>query len=165
MFFRIWSKYGKIRTRKTPNRDTYHTVIILNLCLYVKISIILSISSFQIIMNPLTTWNVSVFGVILVRIFPHSCISPYSVRMLQNADQNNFRYGHFLRSVYENFLLILLWTNNKYSIHLDNTVTKIWRIFVSIRHHDKVLTLFLQNVFMVCKTPWKFVHKFQTTHL
>ena len=77
----------------------------------------------------------------------------YSVRMLQNADQNNFKYGHFLRSVYENFLLTLLWTNNKYSIHVDNTVAKIWRIFVSIRHHDKVLTLVLPNVFMVCKTP------------
>ena len=104
-------------------------------------------------MNHLTTRNVSVLGVIQVRIFPHSCISPYSVRMLQNADQNNFKYGLFLRSVYENFLLTLLWTNNKYSIHVDNTVAKIWRIFVNIRHHDKVLTLVLPNVFMVCKTP------------
>ena len=26
-------------------------------------------------------------------------ISPYSVRMRENADQNNSRYGHFLRSV------------------------------------------------------------------
>ena len=26
-------------------------------------------------------------------------ISPYSVRMRENADQNNFKYGHFLRSV------------------------------------------------------------------
>ena len=24
-------------------------------------------------------------------------ISPYSVRMLENADQNNSKYGHFLR--------------------------------------------------------------------
>ena len=37
--------------------------------------------------------KVSVFGVILVRIYPHSdwilSISPYSVRMRENADQNN----------------------------------------------------------------------------
>ena len=26
-------------------------------------------------------------------------ISPYSVRMQENADQNNSKYGHFLRSV------------------------------------------------------------------
>ena len=44
-------------------------------------------------------------GVILVRIFPIGteykeilCISPYSVRMRENTDQNNSEYGHFLRS-------------------------------------------------------------------
>ena len=47
----------------------------------------------------------SVFGVIRVRIFPHSdwirrdtpYLSVFS-RMRENADQNNFKYGHFLRS-------------------------------------------------------------------
>ena len=38
-------------------------------------------------MDPFTAWKVSVFGVILVRIFPHS-------------DQNNSISGHFLRSVF-----------------------------------------------------------------
>ena len=38
-----------------------------------------------------TVWKVSVFGVILVRIFP------YSVRMRENPDHNNSEYGHFLR--------------------------------------------------------------------
>ena len=28
-------------------------------------------------------------------------ISPYSVRMRENADQNNSEYGHFLRSVWD----------------------------------------------------------------
>ena len=48
--------------------------------------------------------KVSVFGVVLVRIFPHSdwirrdCISPYSVRLRENTDQNNSEYGHILRS-------------------------------------------------------------------
>ena len=27
-------------------------------------------------------------------------ISPYSVQMRENADQNNWEYGHFLRSVF-----------------------------------------------------------------
>ena len=49
-----------------------------------------------------TAWKVSVFGVILVRIFSHSDWiwrdTPSSVRMWENADQNNYEYGHFLRS-------------------------------------------------------------------
>ena len=50
----------------------------------------------------------SIFGVFLVRIFKYSaeyreilCISPYSVGMRENADQNNSEYGHFLRSINE----------------------------------------------------------------
>ena len=42
-----------------------------------------------------TALKVLVFGVILVRIFPH----PYSVPMRENADQNNSECGQFLRSV------------------------------------------------------------------
>ena len=47
----------------------------------------------------------SVFGFILFHIFLHSdrirtaLISPYSVRMRENADQNNSECGLFLRSV------------------------------------------------------------------
>ena len=37
-------------------------------------------------------WNVSAFGAILVRIFP------YSDWILENADQNNSKYGAFLRT-------------------------------------------------------------------
>ena len=41
----------------------------------------------------------SVFAVILLRIFPHwdwiLCTSPYSVRMQENRDQNNSKYGQF----------------------------------------------------------------------
>ena len=33
-----------------------------------------------------------------------SNISLYSVRMRENVDQNNFEYGHFLRSVRWDFL-------------------------------------------------------------
>ena len=40
-----------------------------------------------------TAWKVSVFRVIL------NTISPYSVRMRDNTDQNNSEYRHFLRRV------------------------------------------------------------------
>ena len=44
--------------------------------------------------------NVSVFGVILVRIFPEfPAFSPNSGKYGKNADQNNSEYGHFLHSV------------------------------------------------------------------
>ena len=45
----------------------------------------------------------SVFGVILVLIFPYSDSirsSPYSIRLRENTDQNNSEYGHFLGSAY-----------------------------------------------------------------
>ena len=45
-------------------------------------------------------WKVSVFGVLLVRIFPHSdWIQRDIVRMLVNTDKKNSKYGHFSRSV------------------------------------------------------------------
>ena len=50
----------------------------------------------------------SVYRVILVPIFRIwteyrgiLCISPYSVRMRENVDQNNSECVHFLRSVYD----------------------------------------------------------------
>ena len=35
-------------------------------------------------------------------------ISPYSVRIRENTDQNNFQYGHFLRSVTVLFIFVIL---------------------------------------------------------
>ena len=53
-----------------------------------------------------TAWKVSVFGLVLVRIFcirteyiEIRSISPYSVRMRENRDQNNSEYWQFSRSV------------------------------------------------------------------
>ena len=43
-----------------------------------------------------TAWKLSVFGVVLIRLLR---ISPYSVRMRENTDQNYAGYGHFLPSV------------------------------------------------------------------
>ena len=50
-----------------------------------------------------TAYKVSIFGVILVRIFPHSdCTERYgvsaSVQMRENTDQNHSEYEHFSRS-------------------------------------------------------------------
>ena len=44
--------------------------------------------------------KVYIFGVILAHIFTHLIlrISPYSVQMRENKDQNNSEYGHFSRS-------------------------------------------------------------------
>ena len=51
-------------------------------------------------------WKVFVFGVILIHIFLYLDwilrISPYSVRMWENADQYNSEYGHFIRSDNQN---------------------------------------------------------------
>ena len=47
-----------------------------------------------------TAWKVPVFGVLLVRIFPHSdWIRRDIVRMLVNTDRKNSKYRHFSRSV------------------------------------------------------------------
>ena len=59
----------------------------------------------NILLSILTVSKVSVFGVFLVRIFPHlnwirrdlSVFSPNA----ENTDQNNSKYGHFLRSAYD----------------------------------------------------------------
>ena len=58
-----------------------------------------------------TAWKVSVFGVILVRIFPS--ISSHSVQMQENMDQGNSEYEHF-------YVVTIMWicdynrVNNKF---------------------------------------------------
>ena len=53
-----------------------------------------------------TAWKVTVFGVILVHIFPDS---DWIFRMGENADQNNSEYGHFTqcRVLEKDFTLII----------------------------------------------------------
>ena len=72
------------------------------------------------ILNSDTAWKVSVFRVILVNILPHSDwirsilrISQYSVRMGENADQNNSEYGHLVRSVINSEMQNNGWDNTK----------------------------------------------------
>ena len=49
-----------------------------------------------------TSWKVPVFGVTLIRVFPHldwiSLRIQYSVQIWENVDQNNSEYGHVLHS-------------------------------------------------------------------
>ena len=68
-------------------------------------------------------------------------ISPYSVRMRDNADQNNSEYGHFSRSVYQtsvnrvNKVLFLL-TPSKYP-YTDT----FWDLVVSKSLLDEIFLL------------------------
>ena len=91
------SKCGKIRTRITPNTDTLHLVIHFSILLLGNCP------------------NTEFF---LVCIFPHSDwirrdthISPYSVRMRENTDQNNSEYRS---SVYRNLQkrAVRFWSND-----------------------------------------------------
>ena len=57
------------------------------------------------ILKLFTAWKVSVFGVILVRIFSHldwirrdTEYLYYLVQIRENAGPNNIEHGHFLRS-------------------------------------------------------------------
>ena len=100
-----------------------------------------------------TAWKVSLFGVILVRIFPHSdwiqrdtpylsVLSPNAgkcgeilrislnwIQMRKNVDQNNFERGHFLRSdgrVHR-------------SNYADGAILRNYENYVDLSHHFRVL--------------------------
>ena len=47
-------------------------------------------------------------------------IAPYSVRMRENTDQNNYEYGHFSRSDSAQVKIIsVLWYNRKHICHFE----------------------------------------------
>ena len=50
------------------------------------------------ILRQCTAQKVPVFGVILVRIFPHQTECGEILRMRENVNQNNYEHGHFSRS-------------------------------------------------------------------
>ena len=98
----------------------------------------------------------SIFGVILVCIFQHSDwigeklrTSPHSVQMLENTDQNNSEYGHFLRSYISlRHLLKGTCTFSNINIRKKNR-------FIGFFHHPhKVQILFrLQNIYNM----WRYI--------
>ena len=73
-----------------------------------------------------------VFGVSLVRIFPHS----YSVRVRENADQNNSECGHFSRSVLLNlnFFTRAEWvTMSKANVITSNVTSTLFKdVYISL---------------------------------
>ena len=95
----------------------------------------------------------SVVGVILVRIFPHSDwifrISPYSVWMRENtgknADQNNSDYGHFLRSVHA-ILYVVIMSRTRFRVNLHSVVC------LNVRE------LFAQSRRYICRFTLNLVH-------
>ena len=89
-----------------------------------------------------TAYKVSVFRVILVRIFrirtEHGRtlrISPYSVQMRGNTNQKNSKYGHFSRSEMHKIT----------QTHLGPCQNPRWRIFAKIVNAYMLLTIFVKK--------------------
>ena len=103
--------------------------------------------SIHIIVVSSTAWKVSVFGVILVRFFPHFpafglntnryVFNPNAGKCGKNAEQNNSEYGQFLRSVQCQFwaywpqishtnAVFLEFTCRVISILIKITTQKLW---------------------------------------
>ena len=87
--------------------------------------------------NKSDAWIVSVFGVILIRIFRIRTdygeilhIFPYLVRMQENADQNNSKYGHFLRRKRDFFPLRFGQIQLVFSTCWSVTFSKVKKIWI-----------------------------------
>ena len=92
----------------------------------------------------LTSWQVSVFRDFLVRIFPHSDwirrdteYLPYSVRLRENMEQKNSKYGHFSPSV-----------SNKLPIWISLCFRYIFRYLFS---HDRIYSDQNSQIFYQCR--------------
>ena len=94
-----------------------------------------------IILEIYNTWKVSVFGVFLVRIFPHSdwkrrdTPSPYLVQMWKNSDQKISKYGHFSRSasffrrflfIWASFLYYIVMTSSAFNFIKKNCIAGVF---------------------------------------
>ena len=99
------------------------------------------------------------------------CISPYSVQMLENTDQNNSEYGHFLHqvggSIYQDFSLLQLPPTISLSIHYSRkcksgdqstTIEKIYEtnssFHVKKRSTRKLQFLFFSSFLLVSEKFW-----------
>ena len=79
------------------------------------------------------------------------CISPYSVRMRENADQNNSEYGHFLHSdiyiyiyIYIYIEILILFIVDDCSIPwLLITNFRHWSISIKPWKHQETFSLFV----------------------
>ena len=92
----------------------------------------------MIIQKCLTAWKESLFGVFLIRIFPHSVGWKYVeilrkiVRMRENADQKNSEYGHFSRVLYKTLSNIyhMTFCENKWRMNNDHYFHKTFYLDV-----------------------------------
>ena len=101
-----WSEFFTLNTRMEKRRHEIKKLVIFNF-LQIK-DIVENKSSYNSLYYKInfmeitlisTTWKVSVFGVILFRILPHSdWMQRDTIWMGKNKDQNNSKYGHFSRS-------------------------------------------------------------------
>ena len=73
--------------------------------------------------------KVFIFRVILVRIFP------YSVRMRENTDQSNSKYGHFSRSVIPN-------KDFKLTTQCSREMRRIPRFLPAVKSHSNITRSF-----------------------
>ena len=109
----------------------------------------------ELLTKIVTAWKRSVFGVILVRSGLVRSISPYSVRMRENADQNNSYYGHFLHSELYKLLSTLL-SLQKMRFSINDFFGKCDEIsnFLRIWSHLLNITLMKNFIFDVVLLTW-----------
>ena len=93
-----------------PHREKKIDIVIFKILYFVEnftnwIAFYLCKSYCVSLQNKVTLREVSIFGVFLVRIFPHLDLDwirrDISIRMRENMDQKNFEYGHFSHNVNE----------------------------------------------------------------
>ena len=91
----------------------------------------------NILWKPFTTWKVSVFEVILVRIFPHSdWVRPDSIQMQENTDQNYSKNRHI-------YAVFDLWIATELEI-LKSFLYFSW--WISLLYGFKVLQCFKKTL-------------------
>ena len=98
-------------------------------------------------------------------------ISPYSVQMPENADQNNSEYGHFLRIEYFLKDCRVAWKNSKAAVHWMFYKLVVLKNFTKFTRKDLCRSLFFNKVAGLKKrqTPgrvlsWRFFKNFKNTY-
>ena len=114
----------------TSLSESYDSLVFLvMLCIGVRL-----VMFCNIYMAKCTVRKVSVFGVVLVRVFPHfywtrrdKNISPCSIQMRENANQNNPKHVHFLRRANDwYFVKIFFWKKPPQNYPKKTTATEIF---------------------------------------
>ena len=78
-------------------------------------------------------------------------ISPYSVQMRENADQSNYKYGHFSRRVYRNRSFSVELNTNILSSFIDHIFFIHKKVWICSLYKDLIRQLTPYNV---CFSSW-----------